>query len=310
MSSGPVRPAAGGRAVPFTQKFIDSFACGCVYVYWDNQMFWMPNIPGSRPDDCLIGETRERNMQDSCHKCDAEQYYKHIQSTNVEVSNWRQELKMLNEDENKESQHVDPNMMPPSPIDSDPPSSPIMSKIEDSTPAGDTDSNQHKRVITFGSFPAQEFPIRSSEDVQMPLTVAPRNNVQEETPAIVTTSAPDKIIVLDVVVPVITPKKLSYADVLKRKTITPRLESAEASLMTLETPVLECVKPVKPPFRQRLVFKSRALASNEPSSSGVVQAKDEPKVSHGVANLRVDIPLPGIHGLSSSEFIEDSLFDR
>ncbi|KAI5839924.1 hypothetical protein DFP73DRAFT_598178 [Morchella snyderi] len=307
MIPGPVRAAYRGRSVPFEQKFIDRYACGCVDIYWDREIIWIPDVHDSIPEERLIGETRERGMVDRCHKCDSEEYYRLVQSANLEVSNWRQKLKILDEGENKEGQPVDPNTIPPSPENSDPPSSPLIPRIDGSTPMGDTGSNHHRRTIAFGSFPAQEFPVRSGGDVGMPLVVAPRNSVLEETPAVVTTSNPDETIVSNIILPVITPKKLTYADVLKRKTITPRLECTEASLVP-ETPVLGCVKPVKPPFRQKLVFKGRAPASGELSTSKIIPAKAN--ASHDAANSRAGISLRGTHGLSSSKFVKDGLSDR
>ncbi|KAH8148535.1 uncharacterized protein LAJ45_07246 [Morchella importuna] len=325
MSSGHISPSPRGRNVPFSQWFIDTFECGHVYNRLVNELVWLPYIPGISTDESFIGETRRRNMQDKCHECDAAEYFKHIKSSNAEVSNWREQLKILNEDGNREGQSVGPNTRLPSPVDSnplssllmpivddstpavdtgsnqrtlvisrsDPPSSPLMPIVDDSTPAADTGSNQRTLVIAFGDFPAQEFPIKPSEGTQTPTTAAPRNNVQEESPATVATSTPGK-----------TPERLSYADVLKRKPITPRPERAEAGLMT-ETPALQGVEPVKPPVRPRLVFKGRDLASNEPSSSGVVPAEDEPRISHGVANTRTNIPLS-----ETSEFVEDDLLER
>lgn len=293
MSSGHISPSPRGRNVPFSQWFIDTFECGHVYNRLVNELVWLPYIPGISTDESFIGETRRRNMQDKCHECDAAEYFKHIKSSNAEVSNWREQLKILNEDGNREGQSVGPNTRLPSPVDSNPLSSLLMQIVDDSTPAVDTGSNQRTLVIAFGDFPAQEFPIKPSEGTQTPTTAAPRNNVQEESPATVATSTPGK-----------TPERLSYADVLKRKPITPRPERAEAGLMT-ETPALQGVEPVKPPVRPRLVFKGRDLASNEPSSSGVVPAEDEPRISHGVANTRTNIPLS-----ETSEFVEDDLLER
>lgn len=279
MSSGPIGTSPRGRDVPFSQRFIDTFECGHVYSYLVSYLVWLPYIPGIPSDESFIGEICRKNIPHICYKCCAA----------VQFSNWREQLRILNEDGNREGQTVDPNTILPSPVGSDPPSSPLMPIVDDSTPAADTGSNQRTLVIASGDFPTQEIPIRSSEGIQTLITAAPRNNIQEQSPATVTTSTPDK-----------TQEKLSYADVLKRKPITLRPECAEASLMT-ETPVLQGVEPVNPPIRPRLVFRGRALASNEPSSSGVVPAEGGP----GVASVGSNIPLS-----ETSEFVEDDLSDR